>query len=74
MLYCFRKRKLQKSFKKQQRFAEMDQVQKTKADNWKGFLTGKGSKGPGAKKESIFSTGAGKVGVTGKPVVPKQDD
>ena len=44
-----------KNFKKQQRFAEMDNVQKQKADNWKSFLSGKGSKVPGAKRESIFS-------------------
>lgn len=50
-----RKRKLIKNFKKQQRFAEMDNVQKQKADNWKSFLSGKGSKGPGAKRESIFA-------------------
>lgn len=47
-----RKRKLIKSYKSKMRFQEMDLTQKSKADSWQNFMTGKGS-----KKKTGFFTG-----------------
>mmetsp|Transcript_21723 Transcript_21723/g.37019 ORF Transcript_21723/g.37019 Transcript_21723/m.37019 type:complete len:325 (-) Transcript_21723:717-1691(-) len=68
-----RKKKLIKSFKSKMRFQNMDMTTKNKQDNWKDFMSGKGTKKKtgfftGRKKDSIFSVGDGvnsKVGVTG---------
>lgn len=68
-----KKRKLIRSWKQKTRFAEMDKVQKEKADSWQNFLKGKGSKKKSgfltsAKRESIFKVPEGvksKVGVVG---------
>ncbi|RMZ52956.1 hypothetical protein APUTEX25_001075, partial [Auxenochlorella protothecoides] len=73
-----KKKKLQKSYKSKQRFARMDVQTKEKANSWKNFVSGKGSKKKpgfmtGHKKESIFKVPDGlgaRVGVvgSGKPM------
>ena len=70
-----KKKKLIKSFKYEQRFQQLDTVQKEKADAWKSFVNKKGTKKkktgglPGVtKKQSMFSVAEGttaKVGVVG---------
>lgn len=48
-----RKKKLIKSAKSKMRFQNMDLAQKSKADNWNNFISGKGK-----KKKTGFFTGA----------------
>jgi len=68
-----KKKKLLKSFKSKQRFQKMDLEQKKKADNWKSFISAKGTKKKagfmiGRRKKSMFSVGEGsKVGIVNKP-------
>ncbi|GAB4813628.1 hypothetical protein N2152v2_000674 [Parachlorella kessleri] len=68
-----KKKKLQKSYKSKLRFHKMDQATKGKAEAWRNFVSGKGSKKKagfltGYKKESMFKVPEGvkaKVGVIG---------
>jgi hypothetical protein len=53
-----RKKKLQKSFKSKHRFQAMDAAQKSKADAWKSFVSGKGACAPGCNARGMHACGA----------------